>query len=403
MRRYSPLGRRGVLAACSVAALLALGLGALRLGSAGPAAEPPAKFNVPFNHVLIDEDFPAGETFHGDCKGLGDIDGDGFLDVIFAGNRLSWYAYPGWTKTTIAQAENEFTTDMQIGDVDNDGDPDIIVPDGPQGKVYWFENPRPAGNPKTPGDWKRHLIGEQGTWAHDVETGDFDGDSRLDVVTRKAETIVWLQKEPGSFTRVAIPAALQNGEGMGVADVNNDGRPDILQNGYWLENPADAAADVWIKHAVDLALPRQVSVTALDVNGDGRLDLLFAPAESEGRLAWYEAPPDAVNRAAVNGKWMEHVIDPEVSHIHTFKIADMNNDGQPDLVTAEMHQSKSRRVCVYYKDGSQWKRQVLSTTGSHNLRVGDIGNDGDIDIVGANWGGEYHPLEMWENQLIDHR
>ena len=377
--------------------LLGAGLAAHLLGTVRlESAEAPGKFKVAFAHVVLENGFPAGETYHGDCKGIGDIDGDGFPDVIFAGNRLAWYAYPEWSKVLIADAENEFTTDMQIGDVDGDGDPDIIVPDGPLGKLSWFENPRPRGNPKATGDWRKHRIGEQGTWAHDVEIGDFDADGRLDVVTRKAETILWLQTNPGSFARIILPEALQNGEGLGVGDVNGDSRPDILQNGYWLENPPQAANGSWTKHVIDAKLPRQVSVTAFDVNADGRLDVLFAPAESAGSLSWYEAPEDPVN-----GNWVEHIIDPQVSHIHTFKIADVNRDGQPDLVTAEMHQSKTRRVSVYYKDGNGWKRQVLAVTGSHNLRVGDIGSDGDIDIVGANWGGEYHPLELWENKLLD--
>ncbi|MGQ9514993.1 MAG: FG-GAP repeat domain-containing protein [Thermoproteota archaeon] len=75
----------------------------------------------------------------------------------------------------------------------------------------------------------------------------------------------------------------------------------------------------------------------------------------------------------------------------------MNGDGSPDIVTAEMHQSSRKRVMVYLNetDALKWRQQVVAVTGSHNICVADIGNDGKMDIVGANWSGKYQPVEMW--------
>ncbi len=49
--------------------------------------------------------------------------------------------------------------------------------------------------------------------------------------------------------------------------------------------------------------------------------------------------------------------------------------------------------------GTRWQKQVLSKDGSHDLVAGDIGGDGDLDLVGANHAGPSHPVELWRNDL----
>lgn len=342
---------------------------------------------IPFRHIVIDRDNPSRPH----CKTVGDIDGDGFPDVLAAsayGQGLFWYAYPDWSKHRIDTGQ--FTTDMQAGDVDNDGDLDIIIPKNGVG-LAWYENPRPSSNPAT-ASWRMHKIDSEG--GHDVEVGDIDGDGRLDVAVRDtAGTRVFLQTSADSWEKIPIPTGGRGGTAL--ADLDGDGDLDILQNGYWLEAPEDMVNESWQRHEIAAGWPNDVGVHAADVNGDGRLDVLLVAAERAGRLAWYEASDPK------NGPWTEHVIEDDVSHIHTFETADVDRDGNLDVVTAEMEQSPRGRVTVYFNlgDGSEWRPQVVGRSGSHNLRVADIGNDGDIDIIGANHGnhGGPTPIEMWEN------
>ncbi len=358
------------------------------------APKPSAQRQVPFRRILIDRHHPKRPN----CKTVGDINGDGFTDVLagsWAGEGLCWYAWPNWSKHRIDTGS--FTTDMQTVDVDRDGDLDVIIPRVETGLV-WYENPRPKGNPATD-KWTLHKIDDKG--AHDLEVDDVDRDGTVDVVVRHGETRVFLQKTPDEWIRIEIPTKGRGGTALG--DLDGDGDLDIAQDGYWLEAAADKVKSVWQRHEIAAGWPNDVGVHIADLNKDKRPDIVLAPAETSGRLVWYEAPNS--KEGPKQGPWKAHVIAEGVSHLHTFKTADIDQDGALDLVTAEMEQSPEGRVTIYYNlgKGLQWSAQVVGRTGLHNLRLADIGNDGDIDIIGANHG-NYHgnygggaPIEMYEN------
>jgi len=349
--------------------------------------------DVVFEHVVIDSDNPANPH----CKALGDIDNDGYIDAIVASSDddgMYWYKYPNWDKYAIRDS-GSWTTDMQVGDMDGDGDLDAIIPNS--SGLQWYENPLPSGDPSID-IWIEKLISADGANDHDVEVMDVDGDGDLDVVTRNKGgygTYFWQQQDPTSW--VKITASSRAGEGTSLGDIDGDGDVDIAQNGFWVEQ---IDPTTWQNHDIDSIWPNDVGVLITDINNDGNNDIVLAPSESSGRLSWYETYDP------VNGPWIEHVIDDSVSYLHTFKSADVDKNGTLDLVTAEMHQSSGPdEVSVYFNkngDGLEWEQSVVGTTGSHNLRIGDIGSDGDIDLFGTNWN-DGSPnsavVEYWENQL----
>ncbi len=350
----------------------------------------PATAQLTFLPTVIDPVNPANPH----CKTLGDVDGDGLPDAVVAsssGGGMFWYEYPAWTKHTI-RASGSWTTDMQVGDVDGDGDLDVVLPGS--GGLYWYENPRPGGDPRSAA-WTEHLIGAAGADAHDVEVGDLEPDGDLDVVTRGkggGGTYFWRQTAPNSWARITVTTA--GGEGTGLGDLDGDGDLDVAQNGFWVEQVSPTS---WSSHPIAAGWPADVGVLVADIDGNGSNDVVLAPSEGAGRFSWYEAIDP------VSGPWIEHPIDPAVSYFHTFEAADMDFDGDLDLVTAEMHQSANPdEVSIYFNDGAgtAWSQQVVAESGSHNVRVADVGGDGDLDIFGANWNDgapDSAVVTLWEN------
>ena len=154
----------------------------------------------------------------------------------------------------------------------------------------------------------------------------------------------------------------------------------------WSHAPGHAA-DLRFRHlTIDANGPRDPWVKIVgDVNGDGHADVIIGGRN--GPVVWYAWP-----------KWNKAVIGPGVAGVVDGEVGDMDRDGALDVVTAEMHQSARDRVLLYLNEdkGARWSRQVVATTGSHNVRLADFGNDGRLAIVGANWSEPYQPIEMWE-------
>lgn len=336
------------------------------------AGRPP---DIPFTRHELD--LGANET----CA-LADINGDRRLDVVAGEN---WFAAPNWTKHRFRELNftNNYIdnfSDLAL-DVNADGRPDVVSVSWFSRRIAWFENP---GGTAGGASWKEHPVdsGSPVEFAFLVDL-DNDGQARelLPQFGSDKAALAWYEVKDRAFVKRTV-SDRSYGHGIGAGDVNGDGRTDILTPQGWFEAPDWKWRPEW-KEEKALGF-----MHVLDVDGDSRNDVVTSYAHDYG-IFWLQ------NMGA--GKWTRHVIDDSFSQAHALTVVDLNGDGRKDLLTGKRYMAHNGRdpgerepLGIYWYEllpgkRLEWVRHVIDyggrAGGGMQIPVADLDGDGDLDFA----------------------
>jgi hypothetical protein len=295
-----------------------------------------------FEHVKL------SDTFYSEGGTFGDVSGDGVADVI---SGPFWFEGPDFVNRHTIYDPQPFSIEVYsdnffafLEDFDRDGDNDIFYIGFPGQQSTWYRNP---GSPD--GTWEKHQVFEE-TSNESPTFVDLTGDGKPELVCVSGGHYGYAQPDwdhperPWAFTRISGDLGLQRfTHGMGVGDVNNDGRLDVLEATGWYEQPASLDGNpVWTHHDVTFA-DGGSQMYAYDVDGDGDNDVITSHRAHGYGLQWHENTPVAgggiafVMHRIMGESAAENAYGVAFSGLHALAHVDMDGDGLRDIVTGKRY------------------------------------------------------------------
>jgi large repetitive protein len=291
----------------------------------------------------------------------GDVNDDGDIDVFVPqdGRDTIWFndgtgSFIEDTGATLISDSDNY--DVELADIDGDGDLDAIVASPANNPTrIWLNDGN--GNFQMEG---ADLDYANTPWTFDVAVGDLDGDGDLDIVEANfGENIVWLNQGGGVFDEtetLVLDGAGTDSRAVSLADLNGDNVLDIFignmdgPNTVWISN-GDPANPSFTEISGGLGVAETRAVALGDLNGDGTIDAFVGNSGMGG-------DPNNDNGGAPNEVWF--------------------NDGQGNFTLSD-------------NNGVQ-----LGNYTTLDVELFDIDGDGDLDALTANNSGG-QPNLVWLN------
>lgn len=359
--------------------------------------------------VIRFERQPLTEDYFSEGANFGDIDHDGKLDIVHG---PFWWEGPDFVRrheislskpqNRQGYSENFFSW---IYDFNGDGWNDVLTAGLPGTPGYIFENPLAKNRDQ---HWTRHQVLDQ-VGNESPQFVNLVGDERPELVCARDGVFGYVSFDPQrpfaeqSFHVISDKIAeTPFGHGLGVGDVNGDGRPDLLFKNGWLEQPESLeGAPRWTLHAFPFAGAGGGDMFAYDVDGDGDNDVITSLQAHAFGLAWYEqirkeGEIHFEKHLIMGEKPEENPYGVLFTELHTVALHDLDGDGLKDIVTGKTywsHHDKSPMwdagAVVYWfkldraKGVVNWIPYLIDGEAGvgRQLSVGDLNGDQRPDIV----------------------
>jgi hypothetical protein len=395
-------------------------------GGLWAAAEGVPASAISWRKIVVDP------RFRSEGVAIGDVNRDGKMDVLIGDY---WYEAPEWKMHEIrkpVQIRDEGLASYSecmacwAEDVNRDGWVDLIVIGFPGKPCYWYENPRGQ-----PGHWKAHMVWHSACNETPIYTDLFGTGERVLVMgwqppgkedqgqmawfrPGKDPTQVWemhpisqpsvppevKEGKPVPGTGREVPGTRRFSHGLGVTDVNGDGRLDVVCTGGWWEQPAQVGDQPWPFHPANLGDPC-ANMFAYDVDGDGKNDILATSAHKFGIWCYLQKSGSNASPSFLKTDLFKDL----VSETHALECVDINGDGLKDLVTGKRWWSHGKSEPghdmpprLYWFEARKSSDGLVTFTpheiddasgvGTQFL-VSDFNGDGLLDIIVSNKRGTY--------------
>ena len=294
----------------------------------------------------------SGETVF--SLSVGDLDNDGDPDIAAGGGDLHVLENDGtpftgtWGSSTIA---SKIAYGISMADYDNNGFPDIAAVDYSNEEMYLFQNPREALD--SGAYWPDTDVGTASEWAS--MAGDLDNDGDPDLVGEYGTHLyIW----ENTLLHRNMPFD-SDGNGVNSAD-----QPDIL------------------------------AVVSADLDNDGDMDLITGSGSTS-----YEIRVWKNNGFQFSGTWVVQNVGDTSGGVNGLAVADLNHDGYPDIISGD----NLNNLIIWKNDGTPftgtWDTHYTIGTATNDLMgidTADFDNDGNPDIAGVSLTGT-NEIRVWEN------
>jgi hypothetical protein len=401
---------------CDTARLLCLAL----LASGGFPAQAQAQIQAGlFRHHFIAKDLPGDNDYGFGSAALADFDEDGDLDfaVLNRNDNIYWFENEGadnWTRRVLSPVAGG-----QLGgavlDVDSDGRLDLII------GGTWYRNPQ---DPRRQ-EFSRHTYDSKiRREIHDIVTADMDGDGALDIVVLGDGDGCFWYKIPANpaadldwpRTTVTLDVLDDNDDihggiqANGVGDLDGDGDADVVLTDRWYENRGGGRD--WNRHNLPFGSRGPWGLSSrswiADLDGDGDMDLFMVHGDQQNSgVAWLEN--DGRKPPRFEPHFLANQAPGTRGSFHSLALADFDGDGDLDALTVEQEDDSilpvgaGPRWFIFENlggPGVRFQERVIfdAGLGGHDVKVGDIDGDGDLDIASKIWnrwpgnsnGGRFH-------------
>ncbi len=368
-------------------------------------------------------------NFYGEGAAFGDINKDGQNDIVYG---PFWFEGPAFTTrhaiyepkvyNIFGYSDNFF---VYVQDLNGDGHQDVLILGFPGKEARLYINP--GAGVATSGHWAMHLVADV-VDNESPEFADLTGDGKREIVCSNGGRFGYYQPDWTDVTKKWAwhPVTDSVGvakftHGLGIEDVNGDGKADLMEAKRWWQAPAEASQP-WVPHTFNLTGGGGAQMYAYDFDADGRNDILSSLSAHQFGIAWFQnlAADDKTGAlqkdqqgASVKNEgaaWKKHTIvgtEPwendygvRFSQPHAVALVDINSDGVSDFVTGKRYWAHNGhdpneldpRVLYWFETRRGVNGQVDfiphlidgDTGVGTQLSTGDVNGDGLVDVLVGN-------------------